>query len=436
MSLKKTRFLKGIILAPDNISLDAIEGEIKVDSVSGKLQVTLKDGVNPSAAREIVTNSQAQTLTNKTIDASSNTVSNIDVSMLASGIIDTDLTSVASTDTTIPSAKATKTYIDAHINKADDAHTASAITNVPSGNLAATTVQGALNELQGDINSTVRGPTFSQDNAIALFNGTTGKIVKASTAQITSTNMLVGLNSILVQESLATAGSLATSSTTTNSQTGSNVNLSSSTGSVLRLIGSGLVSVGGYNLTFSGRRTVLINNTGASITILNEDASVTAANRIITGTDTSLVIPNLGSFELIYNTATQRHHVLNANSLSIGSIVASQSTFTIANNQSVAANITGLVFNPAVFRGVTIEYSIYRQTSTALSARAQIGQLRFVYNTQAGEWYMSDDYAGQNAGVEFSIDNVTGQIQYTSTNISGTSYVGTLKYSLIKSFGV
>ena len=77
MSTIKHRFIKGIILAPDTVALDNLEGEIKVDSSDGKIKVYLKDGINPSAAREIVTNSQTQTLTNKTIDVDNNTVSNI-----------------------------------------------------------------------------------------------------------------------------------------------------------------------------------------------------------------------------------------------------------------------------------------------------------------------------------------------------------------------
>jgi hypothetical protein len=487
MSLKKERFIKGIILAPDTASLDNVEGEIKVDSANGRIRVTLKNtsDIGTLAAREVVTNSQTQTLTNKTINASNNSISNLTTTMLASGVLDTDLTSVAATDTTIPSAKATKAYVDLHINDTTAAHAASAISNAPSGNLAATNVQAALNELQSDIdtratstalsnhinnttgahaasaisntpsgnlaatdvqaalnelqtdiNGRVTNSAVSTDNAVAVFDGTTGLSIKNSVAILSTGGALSGLTGLSTSGTATFSGALATSSNTANTQTGSSVNITSATTSVTRLTGAGLVSIGGYAATTAGRRNVIINATGASITVLNEDTSITAANRIITGTDTPLVIPNLGSFELIYNATTQRHHVLNASSLTLSGIIASQSTFTIANNQSSATNITGLLFNPSLFRGIKIEYSIYRQTDTASSARAQMGQLRFVYNTQAGVWYMSDDYAGQNAGVEFSIDNATGQIQYTSTNISGTNYVGTLKYSLSKTFGV
>lgn len=46
----------------------------------------------------------------------------------------------------------TATDLSNHLTDTTDAHDASAISNVPSGNLAATDVQGALNELQTDIN--------------------------------------------------------------------------------------------------------------------------------------------------------------------------------------------------------------------------------------------------------------------------------------------
>jgi hypothetical protein len=112
MSLKKERFIKGIILAPDTLALDGLEGEIKVDSATGKIQVTLKDGANPSAAREILTSSQTQTLTNKTLDADLNIISNIETADLKAGVLNVNTSLTGASDTQIPSALAAKTYID------------------------------------------------------------------------------------------------------------------------------------------------------------------------------------------------------------------------------------------------------------------------------------------------------------------------------------
>jgi len=120
---------------------------------------------------------------------------------------------------------------------------------------------------------------------------------------------------------------------------------------------------------------------------------------------------------------------------SITNLKARETSFSIANNQSSAQDITGLLFNPSTFRGAKIEYTVYRVTSTAASAVAQIGEIKIVYNTQAGQWFLYDVYAGQNAGVEFSI-TATGQIQYTSSDIAGSSYVGTMKFDIVKTFGL
>lgn len=55
--------------------------------------------------------SSSQTLTSKTIDAGSNTITNIDTTMFASGVIDTDGTLGANSDTRLSSQKAVKTFV-------------------------------------------------------------------------------------------------------------------------------------------------------------------------------------------------------------------------------------------------------------------------------------------------------------------------------------
>ena len=55
--------------------------------------------------------------------------------------------------------------LDAHLTDSADAHDASAISNVASGNLSSTTVQAALNELQGDIDAHLADNTDAHDAA-------------------------------------------------------------------------------------------------------------------------------------------------------------------------------------------------------------------------------------------------------------------------------
>ena len=64
---------------------------------------------------DLPTNTSTDTLTNKTIDADNNTLSNIEVDNLKSGVLDTDISSVSGSDDTLASAKATKTYVDTQV---------------------------------------------------------------------------------------------------------------------------------------------------------------------------------------------------------------------------------------------------------------------------------------------------------------------------------
>src|SRR5512139_3327740 len=69
MTIKKPQYTRGLILRPDDVGVDSIEGEIKVALTAKKFQIYL-DG----ALRNLVTENQTQTLTNKTLVAASNTI--------------------------------------------------------------------------------------------------------------------------------------------------------------------------------------------------------------------------------------------------------------------------------------------------------------------------------------------------------------------------
>jgi hypothetical protein len=64
-----------------------------------------------------LTASSSATFTNKTFDveATGNSISNIDVADFKSGVLDTDISSVSGSDDTLASAKAVKTYVDAQV---------------------------------------------------------------------------------------------------------------------------------------------------------------------------------------------------------------------------------------------------------------------------------------------------------------------------------
>lgn len=70
------------------------------------------DGVDNTESSDLVRLAGAQTLTSKTIDADSNTISNLETDNFKAGVIDTDGTLAANSDTRLATQKATKLYVD------------------------------------------------------------------------------------------------------------------------------------------------------------------------------------------------------------------------------------------------------------------------------------------------------------------------------------
>lgn len=106
---------------------------------------------------------------------------------------------------------------------------------------------------------------------------------------------------------------------------------------------------------------------------------------------------------------------------------AGETAFTIANNQSSAADVTGLSFSGSAIRSFAIDYQIYRNTTgTGATELAESGTLMGVYSTVSGSWEMTQSQVG-SAGVTFTITNA-GQVQYTSTNITGTAATSQMKF--------
>lgn len=89
-------------------------------------------------------------------------------------------------------------------------------------------------------------------------------------------------------------------------------------------------------------------------------------------------------------------------------------TFAAANNVA-ATNITGLAFANATYRAAKVIISVYIDATTDLHAIYTLDCIQ-----KAAAWEMSQDYTGDVTGIVFSI-TTAGQIQYTSTNVSGYS---------------
>ena len=121
--------------------------------------------------------------------------------------------------------------------------------------------------------------------------------------------------------------------------------------------------------------------------------------------------------------------------LAFGAGVVPETQFTIADNQSSYADVTGLLFDHNTVRSVKVEYSIYRTNGTSIERR-EMGTLTCTYKPVAGAWTYArvtdteDDALNIADGL---ICNAAGQVQYKSDSV-GATYVGKMRYKVMTSF--
>lgn len=99
-------------------------------------------------------------------------------------------------------------------------------------------------------------------------------------------------------------------------------------------------------------------------------------------------------------------------------------TFSFTNNQSSAADITGLLLDSSEERSAVIHYQVFRDGTADLY---EAGTIKASFN--GTDWDHSLERSGES-GLEISITS-GGQFQYTSTDNTGSS-AETLTYQLLK----
>lgn len=114
---------------------------------------------------------------------------------------------------------------------------------------------------------------------------------------------------------------------------------------------------------------------------------------------------------------------------------ASPVSQTIANNQASAADVTSFpVFLSTEALALEVLYRVFRRTDT--SHVQEVGRLYIEWDSEASAYTLSKQAAFDESNVTFSV-LATGnpneyKLQYTSDNMAGASYAGSLKLTDIK----
>ena len=100
--------------------------------------------------------------------------------------------------------------------------------------------------------------------------------------------------------------------------------------------------------------------------------------------------------------------------------------FTLVNNQSSAADIEGLYFDLRKVGQVTVDYLIQRVTTGGgAQEKIESGTFYLVYKPTTNAWVLSG--GPTTAGITLSV-TALGQVQYTSTNLTGTASISKLTF--------
>lgn len=101
---------------------------------------------------------------------------------------------------------------------------------------------------------------------------------------------------------------------------------------------------------------------------------------------------------------------------------------SIENDVSVPTALLTEVFTNAFYSGITFEYQIVREASD-LGRKVVKGTFARVYNSDGTDTFKSGDRLGDKAdiGVTIELNPVSGILEYTSTEFTGTGYQGFIK---------
>ncbi len=174
---------------------------------------------------------------------------------------------------------------------------------------------------------------------------------------------------------------------------------------------NGYVTIGSINVT--GDSIIEGCLTVTCLNVIQEaifESGITANSSLFTTISTGGLVVTGGTSlqgDIVFNG-------VNANP-NLGDILE-ETCVTLANNQNIPVDILGFNFQDTLVRSFKAETSISIRTSGGTNDKYAEYTLTGIQRN--GDWCLNKRYVGDRTGIKFTITS-TGQIQYTSSNISG-----------------
>lgn len=302
--------------------------QLKFD-VSGVTTGQTRSLAVPDANTTIVGTGITQTLSNKTLD-------NTTIETLK----DSNWTMQNASDTT------KQMKFDASGITTGTTRTLSA-PDVSSTLLARTSVDQGSNRVQNkDLDASNTKVVDNSDTTKKLAFQTSGSATAVTTTLAAASTVARTLTLPDATDTLAALAAtqvlsnkqISLSSSNDSTTTGSAATLQAFTTGIIRLTNASLTSVAGIPAGGSGQQLVLENKTGNQISINNEDATATAANRIQTGTGSPLAMPNNATVILSYDNTSARWQLASGSGSGSGSGGKNYLSSIITSTSAGAAN--------------------------------------------------------------------------------------------------
>jgi len=250
----------------------------------------------------------------------------------------------------------TEDNLTAHLNADPAKHAANQITNTPTGNISATDLQGAVNELD---NEKYNAADFDSDFDTRLATKDTDDLAESATRKYATQAQLDKVDFISVTQPVDLDD--VESKALTALQSGDNI--------------SELVNDSAYVDAAGARVAAVVNSMAGSET--DQAPSVDSVKAYI--------------------------------GFSGGDIT--EQSFTFSNNVGTLTDIVGFSFTNGVVRSFEAQVSIDRG-GDSLYEKFDIEGIQ-----RAGDWEISVEGVGDDSGIEFDI-TASGQVQYKSSNLT------------------